>query len=1061
MKRILMALSVMCFGASTLASGLENRRGLETVVQQTRQAFDKSDDGSYRTAHVRSGSRFTFSESGATTVESGADRLRVVAKQIGREGYSGGTPILAPTSIAPGVDRFNWPALDLKRAGITERYVNGKLGMRHSFQLTSRPAGTSGNAYIKVAVSGASKIESSGKTALRFQVGGSSFRYSELTVWDAKNRRLAAKLVPAKDGFFISVDDRNAAYPVTIDPDWSFSQRLTHPTASWYDTLFGAAVAIDGFTAAVGAPGDEEGKVYIFVYNGASWVTQQVIQQSDLSVMLPFGQAVSLYGNRLAVGAGNTAFMFERTGTTWNQVAQFSASADDPYSNFAADNRYFKLIDNRLIVAAPDYQNTGKLYVFAPVAGVWQETFSVVGAAGQNLGRRMGFDGNRVVALGAGNNITVFDAGATTLTFASTLPIPAGWKSVDISGNRIAVGYPSEGDGVIRIYTQSGGTFALSQTIISPYDGPPEDIDLGGGEMGQVDTFGFGGYVDLMGDVLGADLYDLFTAPADYVTEGQVLLFRITDTTSTFIDRLGFGFYAYRGEVPLFHLQSGQMIVGLWQDLKTDFQDLSAADIFTSSAGGLSVTFGAVYEVGGKNVTGTITLAEPAPAGGARVNLMTTSPAMTVPAVVTVPAGATSATFTATTIPVATDGFVDVMATSEVSGNFRTSFEIRTPRVGSLAASATELAPGGTVNLTFTLQAVAGPGGVPVTLTSTNPAGVTIPAAMIVPQGQSRLVVPIKFSTSAPAGPISLTASPTYREKKVTVNVVKRNLTYMVVNQTLLKTSESTTGRVELDGPAPAGGQIVNLTSDSPELSVPSTVTIPSGTNYVEFPITSIGLTAQVTYIRAGISTPTLRQWIRIEARRLASIVVSPTIVTGGQTANVILTVDYPAPQGGMLINLKSQKPSLASVPATATVPAGASSVSVPLTTVARNGTPIEIYIYGNLPGQGTKGAKVKIVRPMVSAVSISPNSVVGGTSTTGTITLNGPAAAGGLVVNLSSQKPTIGSVPATVTVPAGATSVTFPITTVPRTGAPITFNIYGSIGSDAVKASSITVTAP
>jgi|GEM_PF-2887475 len=1061
MKRMLVALSVMCFGASALASGLENRRGLETIVQQTRQAFDKSDDGTFRTAHVRSGSRFTFSESGATTVESGADRLRVVAKQIGREGYSGGTPILAPTSIAPGTDRFNWPALDLKRAGITERYVNGKFGMRHSFQLTSRPAGTSGNAYIKVAVSGASKIEASGKTALRFQVGGSSFRYSELTVWDAKNRRLAAKLVPAKDGFFISVDDRNAAYPVTIDPDWSFSQRLTHPTASWYDTLFGAAVAIDGFTAAVGAPGDEEGKVYIFVYNGASWVTQQVIQQSDLSVMLPFGQAVSLYGNRLAVGAGNTAFMFERTGTTWNQVAQFSASADDPYSNFAADNRYFKLVDNRLIVAAPDYQNTGKLYVFAPVAGVWQETFSVVGAAGQNLGRRMGFDGNRVVALGAGNNITVFDAGATTLTFASTLPIPAGWKSVDISGNRIAVGYPSEGDGVIRIYTQSGGTFALSQTMISPYDGPPEDIDLGGGEMGQVDTFGFGGYVDLMGDLLGSDLYGLFTAPADYVTDGQALLFRITDTTSTFIDRLGFGFYAYRGEVPLFHLQSGQMIVGLWQDLKTDFQDLSAADIYTSSAGGLSVTFGAVYEVGGKNVTGTITLAEPAPAGGARVNLMTTSPAMTVPAVVTVPAGATSATFTATTIPVATDSFVDVMATSEVSGNFRTSFEIRTPRVGSLAASATELAPGGTVNLTFTLQAVAGPGGVPVTLTPSRLGVVSFPSSLVVPQGQSRLTVPVSFYYTAPAGPLSITAGPTYRDKTVTINVVRRNLSLLTVNQTVLRTLESTQGTVHIDGAAPVGGQPVRLTLNHSDVVVPATVVIPAGATSTTFPVTSIGNVAKTVYIYAGITGPSIRQYVTIKLRNLKSIVLNPATVTGGTTSSAEVKIDYPAPVGGTVVELRSQKPTLAAVPATVTIPAGSDTISVPITTVARNGDPLSIYIYANLPGMATQGKQLRIVRPVVTTVSISPSTVVGGTTTTGTVTLNGPAAAGGLVVKLSSQKPTLASVPTTITVPAGATSVNFTITTFPRSGTPATSNIYASIGTDSVKAAVVTVTAP
>jgi hypothetical protein len=91
----------------------------------------------------------------------------------------------------------------MKRSGVTEQYVNAGGGMRHAFQVASRPAGETGNAFIKVAVSGASKISAPSKTALEFQVGGSSFQYKDLTVWDAKNRRLAAKLVPAKDGFFI------------------------------------------------------------------------------------------------------------------------------------------------------------------------------------------------------------------------------------------------------------------------------------------------------------------------------------------------------------------------------------------------------------------------------------------------------------------------------------------------------------------------------------------------------------------------------------------------------------------------------------------------------------------------------------------------------------------------------------------------------------------------------------------------------------------------------------------------------------------------------------------
>lgn len=937
--------------------------------------------------------------------------------------------------------------------------------MRHAFQITSRPAGETGNVFIKLAVSGANKISAPNKTSLAFQVGGTTFEYKDLTVWDARNRRLAAKLVPAKDGFFISVDDRNAVYPVKIDPDWSFVKQLQHPTETVFDNLYGTAFSVDGFTVAVGAQRDDffdsdQGKVFIYVYNGTDWVLQQAIRQNDLSQVLPFGKAVSLAGNRLAVGAGNTAFIFERSGSVWSQVGQVAESGD-PFGDFAKDNRYFKLVDNRLIVTAPGHLNNGKVYMFAPVAGVWQEVFSVIGAAGESLGRSMGFDGNRVALLGAGNNLTVFDAGATTLTFAANVPIPAGARSTDVSGGRIAVGFPLESDGVVRIYTPSGGTFALSQTIASPFQGGPEEVDLGGGEMATVDTDRFGAYVDLMGNVLGADLTYRYSAPGDASQMGQAVLFRITDTTATFTDRLAFGFYEYAGEVPLFHIQSGRLVAGVWQDQVSEYNNSNWVNIYDRISGGLTVSFPSVYEVGGKNVTGQLTLDTPAPTGGARVNLITNSPNMTVPAFVTVPAGASSASFTATTSPVAADGSVDVIATSDFSGVVRTPFEIRTPRVGGFAASATEVAPGGTVNVTFTLQAVAGPGGVPVTLSANKPGAVSFPSSLVVPQGQSRLTVPVSFYYTAPAGPLSITAGPTYRDKTVTINVVRRNLSLLTVNQTVLRTLESTQGTVHIDGPAPVGGQPVRLTLNHNDVVVPETVTIPAGATSTTFPVTSIGNVAKTVYIYAGITGPSIRQYVTIKLRNLKSIVLNPATVTGGTTSSAEVKIDYPAPVGGTVVELRSQKPTLAAVPATVTIPAGSDTISVPITTVARNGDPLLIYIYANLPGMATQGKQLRIVRPVVTGVSISPSTVVGGTTTTGTVTLNGPAAAGGLVVKLSSQKPTLASVPMTVTVPAGATSVNFTITTFPRSGTPATSNIYASIGTDSVKAAVVTVTAP
>jgi len=67
---------------------------------------------------------------------------------------------------------------------------------------------------------------------------------------------------------------------------------------------------------------------------------------------------------------------------------------------------------------------------------------------------------------------------------------------------------------------------------------------------------------------------------------------------------------------------------------------------------------------------------------------------------------------------------------------------------------------------------------------------------------------------------------------------------------------------------------------------------------------------------------------------------------------------------------------------------------------------------------------------PTVSSLQLNPTSVVGGTqSSTGTVTLSGPAPTGGAQVQLSSSN-RAASVPSSVTVPAGATRATFTVNT-------------------------------
>src|SRR5262249_19442290 len=112
-----------------------------------------------------------------------------------------------------------------------------------------------------------------------------------------------------------------------------------------------------------------------------------------------------------------------------------------------------------------------------------------------------------------------------------------------------------------------------------------------------------------------------------------------------------------------------------------------------------------------------------------------------------------------------------------------------------------------------------------------------------------------------------------------------------------------------------------------------------------------------------------------------------------------------------------------------------------------------------------TQGATLTInpqgaTGPTLSAVSLSPASVVGGTSSTGTVTLSAAAPAGGALVSLSSNSGAA-SVPAaaSVTVPAGATAASFTITTTSVTAA--TAATISAVFGGVTRTSTLTVNPP
>jgi outer membrane protein assembly factor BamB len=80
-------------------------------------------------------------------------------------------------------------------------------------------------------------------------------------------------------------------------------------------------------------------------------------------------------------------------------------------------------------------------------------------------------------------------------------------------------------------------------------------------------------------------------------------------------------------------------------------------------------------------------------------------------------------------------------------------------------------------------------------------------------------------------------------------------------------------------------------------------------------------------------------------------------------------------------------------------------------------------------PAVVTVTLTISPVATTLSSLTLSPTTVIGGNSSTGTVTLSGPASAGGATVTLSSNS-TSAQVPTSVSVLAGATMAVFTVTT-------------------------------
>ena len=219
-------------------------------------------------------------------------------------------------------------------------------------------------------------------------------------------------------------NDAGAAYVFVRSGGTWIQQAYLKASNTNADDFFGHDVAIDGDTIAIGAIGESGGSlgpggnqldnsvpaagaVYVFQRTGTTWVQQAYLKASNTDALDSFGESVDISGDRIVVGTtqedssasgvggdgsnnsfgrAGAAYIYTRTGSTWDSPVYLKASSPNLVDQFGCD---VAIDGTRVLVGAnaedsaavgidgDDQNNTatdsGAAYLFELVGGHWTQ----------------------------------------------------------------------------------------------------------------------------------------------------------------------------------------------------------------------------------------------------------------------------------------------------------------------------------------------------------------------------------------------------------------------------------------------------------------------------------------------------------------------------------------------------------------------------------------------------------------------------------------------------------------------------------------------------------------
>ena len=188
----------------------------------------------------------------------------------------------------PGEVTSDRARVEIVRPGIAEWFVNSPAGLEHGFTVAVPPTGT-GLLVLELSVEGAEASLENERVIFR-ALNGRRLEYGHLEVFDAAGEIVPARLVvPAAGRLQLVVNDRDALYPLTLDPLLSATADAQLESNQAAPVFFGEKV---------GGIGDVNGDGYGDIAVGATRYDAGQINE---------GAAFVFYGSATGITSGNPA----------------------------------------------------------------------------------------------------------------------------------------------------------------------------------------------------------------------------------------------------------------------------------------------------------------------------------------------------------------------------------------------------------------------------------------------------------------------------------------------------------------------------------------------------------------------------------------------------------------------------------------------------------------------------------------------------------------------------------------------------------------------------------